>query len=62
MRADRVERILHPHGGDRREASGDRLEQRVFLRRRAAVRIGQRREMGMRRAAKGAGRIRPGRN
>ena len=53
---DRIEGVLDAHGGDRGEGVGQRLDKRRFLRRRAAVGKSQRRDVGVRRAAEGAGR------
>ena len=54
--ADRLDRVLDANSGDRREGVAHRFQQRGFLRHRAAARIGQRGDVGVRRAGEGAGR------
>ena len=55
--ADRVDRILDPHGGDLRKGARDVFEQRRFLLQRRAARIAERRDMRVRRAAECVRRI-----
>ena len=55
-RAERLERLLHPHRRHHRIIGGDRADERAFLGRRAAVRKGQGGEPSVRRAAEGVGR------